>query len=595
MLLSLPIQKMPRALINKGGTIMEKPWLANYEEGVPAEVEIPDYPVTQNLTSTAEKYPNNTALIFGNVVEPLGNALMDAKMDYRRLLDLTYRFAAALQKLGVKKGDRVAIHLANCPQFPIAYYATLMVGGIAVPCNPTYVAREMKHQLNDSGAETIITLSLMYPIIKQIRAETPLKQVIVTNIKEYFPGLLKFLFTVATEKKEGHYQDLSGDANTYWFQDLLASAPARPTPVEIDMEDTAVLMYTGGTTGVSKGAQLTHRNVQANAVQVRAWFPRLVEGQETILTSLPLYHSYAMTTCMNLGMLAGEALLLVANPRVLVHILKSINKHAPTLYPGVPALYVSLINHPDLSQYDISSIKACISGAAPLPVEVQQKFQKVTGGRLVEGYGLSEATPVTHANPIYGENRIGTIGLPFPSTEAKIVDTETGTRDMSPGEVGELAVRGPQVMKGYWQMPTETANVLREGWLHTGDIARMDEDGYFQIVDRKKDMILGAGGYNIYPREVEEVLYQHPKVKEGAAVGVPVPGKGERVKAFVVLKEGETATEEEIIEFCRENLAPYKVPKFVEFRDSLPMTTVGKILRRVLLEEEKKKLAEQQQ
>jgi long-chain acyl-CoA synthetase len=574
---------------------MEKPWLINYEEGVPAEVEIPDHPATQNLINSAKKYPNNTALIFGNVVEPLGNALMDTKMDYRHLLDLTYRFAAALQQLGVKKGDRVAVHLPNCPQFPIAYYATMMAGGIVVPCNPVYVARELAHQLNDSGAETIITLSLTYPTVKQIRAETPLKHVIVTNIKEYFPGLLKFLFTVAVEKKEGHHQDISGDANTYWFQDVLASAPARPTPVGVDMEDTAVLMYTGGTTGVSKGAQLTHRNVQANAVQTRAWFPRLVEGQETILTSLPLYHSYAMTTCMNLGFLASGALLLIANPRVLVHILKSINKHGPTLYPGVPALYVSLINHPDISQYDISSIKACISGAAPLPVEVQQKFQELTGGRLVEGYGLSEATPVTHANPIYGENRIGTIGLPFPSTEAKVVDTETGTQDLPPGEVGELAVRGPQVMKGYWQMPTETANVLRGGWLYTGDISRMDEDGYFQIVDRKKDMILGSGGYNVYPREIEEVLYQHPKVKACAAVGVPVAGKGERVKAFVVLKEGETATEEEMIEFCNQNLAPYKVPKFIEFRDDLPMTMVGKVLRRVLLEEEKKKLAEQQQ
>ena len=574
---------------------MEKLWLASYEEGVPAEVEIPDHPVTQNLINSAKKYPNNTALIFGNVVEPLGNALMDTKIDYRHLLDLTYRFAAALQQLGVKRGDRVAIHLPNCPQFPIAYYATMMAGGIVVPCNPVYVARELAHQLNDSGAETIVTLSLMYPTVKQIRAETPLKHVIVTNIKEYFPGLLKFLFTAAVEKKEGHRQDISGDANTYWFQDVLASAPARPAPVEVDMEDTAVLMYTGGTTGVSKGAQLTHRNVQANAVQTRAWFPRLVEGQETVLTSLPLYHSYAMTTCMNLGFLAGAALLLIANPRVLIHILKSINKHGPTLYPGVPALYVSLINHPDISQYDISSIKACISGAAPLPVEVQQKFQELTGGRLVEGYGLSEATPVTHANPIYGENRIGTIGLPFPSTEAKIVDTETGTQDLPPGEVGELAVRGPQVMKGYWQMPTETTNVLRDGWLYTGDISRMDEDGYFQIVDRKKDMILGAGGYNVYPREIEEVLYQHPKVKACAAVGVPVAEKGERVKAFIVLKESETATEEEMIEFCRQNLAPYKVPKFVEFRDDLPTTMVGKVLRRVLLEEEKKKLAGQQQ
>jgi len=574
---------------------MEKPWLAHYEEGVPAEVEIPDYPVTQNLINTAAKYPNHTALIFGNVVEPLGNRLMDATMNYQRLLDLTYRFAAALQQAGVKKGDRVAIHLPNCPQFVIAYYATLMVGGTIVPCNPQYVARELKHQLNDSGAETIVTLSLMYPMVKQIRAETPLKRIIVANIKEYFPGLLKLLFTLATEKKEGHYQDISGDADTHWFQDVLASAPARPTPVEIDMEDTAVLMYTGGTTGVSKGAQLTHRNIQANAVQIRGWFPRLHKGQETFLTSLPLFHSYGMSTCLNLGILLAGSILLIPNPRVLIHVLKSIDKHHPTVYPAVPALYVAINNYPEIDKFDVSSIKACISGAAPLPVEVQQKFQQLTGGRLVEGYGLSEATPVTHANPIYGENRIGTIGLPFPSTDARIVDTETGTQDLPPGEVGELAVRGPQVMKGYWQMPTETANVLRDGWLYTGDMARMDEDGYFQIVDRKKDMILGAGGFNIYPREVEEVLYQHPKVKSAAAVGVPVPGKGERVKAYVVLKEGETATEEEIIEFCRENMTRYKVPKFVEFRQDLPMTMVGKVLRRVLLEEEKKKLAEQGQ
>ena len=574
---------------------MGKPWLAHYEEGVPAEVEIPDHAVTQNLIDAAAKYPNHTALIFGNVVEPLGNRLMDTTMNYQRLLDLTYRFAAALQQAGVKKGDRVAIHLPNCPQFVIAYYATLMVGGTIVPCNPQYVARELKHQLNDSGAETIVTLSLMYPMVKQIRAETSLKRVIVANIKEYFPGLLKLLFTLATEKKEGHYQDISGDADTHWFQDVLASAPARPTPVEIDMEDTAVLMYTGGTTGVSKGAQLTHRNIQANAVQIRAWFPRLHKGQETFLTSLPLFHSYGMSTCLNMGTLLAGSILLIPNPRVLIHVLKSIDKHHPTVYPAVPALYVAINNYPEIDKFDVSSIKACISGAAPLPVEVQQKFQQLTGGRLVEGYGLSEATPVTHANPIYGENRIGTIGLPFPSTDARIVDTETGTQELPPGEVGELAVRGPQVMKGYWQMPTETANVLREGWLYTGDMARMDEDGYFQIVDRKKDMILGAGGFNIYPREVEEVLYQHPKVKSAAAVGIPVPGKGERVKAYVVLKEGETATEEEIIEFCRENLTRYKVPKFVEFRQDLPMTMVGKVLRRVLLEEEKKKLAEQGQ
>ncbi len=573
---------------------VEKPWLAHYEEGISAEIEIPPYPVTQNLIQSAEKYSNNTALIFGNVVEPLGDMLLDAKITYGELLDLVRRFAAALQQMGVEKGDRVAVHLPNCPQFVIAYYATLMVGGVVVPCNPSYVARELQHQLEDSGAETIITLSLTYPIVKQVRAQTKLSDVIVTNIKEYFPGLLKFLFTAAVEKKEGHRQDISGDADTYWLQDVLDGAPARPESVDVEQDETAVLMYTGGTTGVSKGAQLTHRNVQANALQVRAWFSELAEGEETILTSLPLFHSYAMTTCMNLAVRTASAMLLISDPRVLVHILKSVNKHSPTLYPGVPALYVSLVNYPEIEKYDISSIKACISGAAPLPVEVQQEFQALTGGRLVEGYGLSEATPVTHANPIFGENRIGTIGLPFPNTDAKIMDVETGKKQLSPGEVGELVVRGPQVMKGYWRMPTETANALRDGWLHTGDMARMDEDGYFQIVDRKKDMILGAGGFNVYPREVEEVLYQHPKVKECAVVGVPVSmEKGERVKAFVVLKEGQTATEEELLAFCKENLIYYKRPKFVEFRDELPKTMVGKVLRRVLLAEEKKKLSEE--
>jgi long-chain acyl-CoA synthetase len=575
---------------------MEKPWLKNYEEGVPETIAYPDIPLHQILADTARKYPNNTATIFGNVVEPLGNMLLDAKMTYREIYDLTKRFAAALQQLGVKKGDRVALYLSNCPQFIIAYYATLMCGGIIVPCNPQYVARELQHQLNDSGAETIVSLSLMYPTVKKIRAETPLKRVIVTNIKEYFPGLLKFLFTLAVEKKEGHYQDLAEGvpamyvADTYWFQDLLGSAPAEPTPVEVGPKDTAVLMYTGGTTGISKGAELTHGNMLANAIQCRSWFTKSEEGKEVLLTALPLFHSYGMTTCMNQGVLIGGAMLLISNPRVLIHTLKSINKHRPTMFTGVPAMYVAINNYPEISKFDVSSIKSCISGAAGLPVEVQEKFQAITGGKLVEGYGLSEASPVTHANPIFGQNKIGTIGVPFPDTEARVVDVETGEKDLPPGEVGELAIKGPQVMKGYWNKPEETANTLRKGWLHTGDITMMDEDGYFQIVDRKKDMILGAGGYNIYPREVEDVLYQHPKVLEAAVAGVPVGvEKGERVKAYVVLKPGETATEEEMIAFCRENMARYKVPKFIEFRESLPKTMVGKILRRVLIEEEKKK------
>jgi long-chain acyl-CoA synthetase len=565
----------------------EKPWLEHYESYVPEHIDYPRTTLPQALEETARKHPDYVSIIY-----------KDTKITYKEYMDAVKKFANALKGLGVKKGDRVAIHLPNCPQFMISYAATLWIGGIVVPCNPVYTAREMEHQLNDSGAEVIVTLSAMYPIIKQIRDKTKLRHVVVAKIKTYFPPFLRFLFTLLREKKSGHAIDISGDENTYWFNELLQSSPPEDQMADIDSDDTAVLMYTGGTTGVSKGAQLTHKNIFANAYQVLAWINGL-EARNSVLTTLPLYHSYAMTCCMNPGSVSPGTAILVPDPRDIDDILKTIDKHKPDLYPGVPALYVSLINHPDVSKYDLSSIKACVSGAAPLPMEVQEKFQELTGARLVEGYGLSEASPVTHANPVWGESRLGTIGVPYPDTEVKIADIETGEEVMELGEPGELCIRGPQVMKGYWNMPTETANTLRpdpEGgdpWLHTGDIAVMDEDGYFKIVDRKKDMILGAGGYNIYPREIEDVLYEHPKVKEAAAAGIFVPDKGERVKAFIVLKEGQSATEEEILEFCRENMAPYKVPKFIEFRDDLPKTLVGKILRRALVEEEAKRRAEE--
>jgi long-chain acyl-CoA synthetase len=564
----------------------DKPWLKFYEPHVPEHIDYPRKTIVESMEETAKKFAEDTAIIF-----------KDRTMSYRELMGGTNRVAGALQKLGVKKGDRVAIHLLNMPQFLMTYYAILKIGAVVVPCNPVYTARELKHQLNDSGAEVVVTLSLLYSTIKAIRDETKLKHVIVAKIKTYFPPVLKILFTLAREKKDGHAVDISGDANTYWFSDFIANAPEEPEPVEISWEDTAVLMYTGGTTGVSKGAQLTHKNVFVNAYQVVIWVNALDE-QNRMLTSLPLYHSYAMTCCMNAGAITGGVSILIPNPRDLDDVLKTIDKHKPDFYPGVPALYVAINNHPDVGKYDLTSLRACNSGAAPLPLEVQQRFQEITGARLVEGYGLSEASPVTHANPIFGDSRLGTIGLPYPDTEIKIVDPESGDRVLGIGEVGELCVRGPQVMKGYWNMPTETANTLRVGpeggepWLHTGDMSVMDKDGYFQIVDRKKDMILGAGGYNIYPREIEDVLFEHPKVLEAAAVGVPIPDKGERVKIYIVLKDGETATEEEFIDFCKENLAPYKVPKYVEFRDDLPKTLVGKVLRRELLEEEKKRMAE---
>jgi long-chain acyl-CoA synthetase len=560
---------------------MEKPWLKNYEPGVPHTLEYPDRPLHANLEETARRHPDATAAIF-----------LEAKMTYRQLNELVDRFAAALQQLGVKKGDRVAVYCANCPQFVIGYYGALRAGAVAVSFNPLYAAREVEHQLQDSGSETILVMSRFYPIVKQVRANTPLKRVIVTNIKEYFPTLTKLLFTVAKEKKEGDRQDISGDANTYWFQDLLNRAPAKPKPVDIKPDDTACLLYTGGTTGVAKGAELTNANLMANTVMCRAWLHDIREAQEIVITALPLYHSYGMTTCMNLSIYTAGAMLLIPNPRDIPGLIKSISKHRPTLFPGVPTMYVAFNNFSDIGKFDVSSIRACISGAAGLPVEVQTRFQELTGARLVEGYGLSEASPVTHANPVFGDNRIGTIGMPWPDTDAKIVDLETGKKELPPGGIGELIIQGPQVMKGYWQMPDETANALRDGWLYTGDIARMSEDGYFQIVDRKKDMII-AGGFNIYPRDVEEVLYEHPKIKEAVVAGIPDPRRGETVKAYCVLKEGETATEEEIREFCKGQMAKYKVPTAVEFRSELPKTIVGKVLRRILVDEEKKKHPEQ--
>ncbi len=553
----------------------DKPWLKFYEPHVPEHLDYPDITIPEALNETAQKFPNRTALIY-----------KDKKIKYKEFNETVDRFAAALQGLGVKKGDRVAIHLLNIPQFSFVYNAILRIGGICVPCNPIYTAREMKYQLQDSNSKCIITLGMMYPLIKQIRAETPLEHVIVAEIDTYFPMLLKFMYGMMKRKDPSKQVNISGDANTYLFTDLLSKAPAKPEPVKIDMGDTAVLMYTGGTTGVSKGAQLTHKNILVNAYQVKAW-TNGTEKDKSLVT-IPLYHSYAMTCCMNVGAVTGGAGILIPDPRNIKDILENIDKHKPDFYPGVPAMYVAITNHPDVKKYDLRSIRACNSGAAPLPKEVQQNFQKLTGARLVEGYGLSEASPVTHANPTFGDSRIGTIGLPYPDTECTIMDVDTGEEEVPVGEVGELCIRGPQVMKGYWNMPTETANALRvhkDGgapWLHTGDIAMMDKDGYFSIVDRKKDMILGAGGYNVYPREIEDVLYEHPKVLEAAAAGVLVSDGNQRVKAFVVLKSGETATEEEIIEFCRKNLAPYKVPKFVEFRDSLPKTQVGKILRREL-------------
>ena len=538
---------------------MERIWLKSYEPGVPHSIEYPEISLYEMFQETVKQYSDLPALSF-----------MGHEITYAGLQSQVEELAAALEGLGVKKGDRVAIHLPNCPQFPIAFYAALSLGAIAVPCNPMYVARELTHQLNDSETETIITLTSFYKMIKELQPKTTLKNIIAVNLEE---------------------DSVKIETDDYSFASLMKEYGGKQAqPVEVLPEDRAAFMYTGGATGVSKGAILQHRHLLANALQLKAWAPDLKNGEEIFLSVLPLYHSYGLTLALNLPVLTGNKMVLL--PRFeLRSVLQTIDREKPTRFPGVPTMYVAINNAPDLHEYDLSSIKVCNSGAAPLPVKVQEVFEKITGGKLTEGYGLSEASPVTHSNPIYGKNVPGSIGLPIPDTEMKIVDIETGDTELPIGESGELCVRGPQVMEGYLNMPEETAQSLRDGWLYTGDIAKVDEEGYAYIVDRKKDMVI-AGGYNIFPRDIEEVLYTHPKIKEAAVAGISDPYRGETLKAYVVLKEGETLTEEEVIEFCKENLAAYKVPKLVEFRTELPKTMVGKILRRALREEEEKKTKE---
>jgi long-chain acyl-CoA synthetase len=565
---------------------MEKIWFDNYPAGVPKEVEIPDISLGEMLERSAAKYPGNVAVIFIN-----------NKISYAKLDELANRFANVLKKLGVQKGDRVALQMPNIPQMVFAYYGAVKLGAVAVMFNPLYSEREIEHQLRDSGAKVMVILDLMWPAVKAALENVKPDHLIVTHVKDYLKFPLNLLEPIKA-KKEGTHVEVDMDAASFGLKgmhelkELMAQASPQRPQAEIDpAEDLAVFQYTGGTTGVSKGAMLTHRNLVANVHQCLAWFPDIKLGQEVILCTLPFFHSYGMTVDMNFGILSGAALVLIPNPRDLHMVLKAISKHRTTLFPGVPAMYIALINNPGVKsgKMDVTSIRACLSGAAPLPVEVQQEFERLTGGKLVEGYGLSESSPVTHANPLDGIRKAGSIGMPVPNTEVKIVDVEDRNRELPLGEIGELAVKGPQVMKGYWDMPEETRNVMDdEGWLYTGDIASADETGFFYIVDRKKDMII-ASGYNIYPRDVEEVIFEHPKVEDVAVAGVPDPKRGETVKAYVVLKEGQTATEEEIIDFCRDKLSKYKVPTAVEFRAELPKTMVGKVLRRVLIEEEKNK------
>jgi len=557
-------------------------WHRQYDEGVPTAVTYPEGRLDGLLRSAAARSPDAPAISFFGATITYGE--LDRKVD---------RFAAALQGIGLEPGDRVSVFMANCPQVVLAYEAIWRAGGVAVPSNPLYTASEFRHQAADAGSRFVVCMSLMYPRVRETIEGTAVEKVVVTNIKEHFPAALRMLFTLAKEKPGGHRVDLSDDPKAVWLKDLVAGVPPVPDPVDVAGDDPAVLMYTGGTTGVPKGAVLLHRNMLANARQAAAWSVGLTAGEEVMLSALPLTHSYGMTVCMNHSIDRGYLQVILPDPRDLKALIKTIEKHGVTLFPGVPALYAAITSHELVTsgKVDLSSVAQCISGAAGLPPDVQRRFQEATRGRLVEGYGLSEASPVTHCNPLHGEDRLGTIGVPMSSTDCRIVDEETETREVPTGERGVLCIAGPQVMAGYWNRPEETAASLRTDasgttWLHTGDVAVMDGDGFFRIVDRKKDLILAGGGLNVYPREVEDVIVEHPAVLEAGVIGVPPSGTDQRVKAFVVLEEGAELDAEELIEFCRERLSKFKVPKFVEFRAELPKTFVGKILRRELAKEE---------
>jgi long-chain acyl-CoA synthetase len=546
---------------------LEKPWLNSWPMGVPQSIKYPEVSLGEALRNSATESPDQVAISY-----------YGTRLTYKELDSSVDRFGEALQDLGVKKGDRVGIYLPNIPQFVIAYYGTLRVGGIVVALSPLYKEREIAHILADSGAKVLVAWDNLYHYVQAVKDETKLTTIITTSVRDYLPPILRLLSPLKGVKSYAcpGAQDM---------KTLLAKYPGQPKPVEINSKnDVALLQYTGGTTGIPKGAMLTHSNLVVNAAQVKEW-GQLRPGVDVHLSALPFFHIFGMTTGMNSPVYTRSTMILIPDARDLATILKTIDKEKPTIFCGVPTLYNSLINRPDIQKHNLRSVRLCISGASALPVEVQRKFEALTGGRLVEGYGLTETSPVTHCNPLDdpAKNHPGTIGIPVSDTDAKVVDIDSGTRDLPAGEAGELVMRGPQVMIGYWNKPVDNKVSLRGGWFYSGDIASMDPDGYFRIVDRKKDMI-DVSGYKVWPREVEERLFEHPAIREAGVVGIPDSKSGETVKAFVVLKQGYEGkvTAEEITSFCKEKMASYKAPRVIEFKEELPKSVVGKVLRREL-------------
>ncbi|WP_071395971.1 AMP-binding protein [Bacillus tuaregi] len=552
----------------------EKPWLQLYPEEIPPQLNYEYKPLHDYLKQSATQYPHKIAVHF-----------LGKEFTFQYIYDAAWKLAGYLRDLGLEKGDRVAIMLPNCPQAVISFYGILMAGGIVVQTNPLYTERELQYQMDDSGTKLIITLDILFPRVSKVRASTNIQHIIVTAIKDFLPFPKNLIYPFLQKKQYGLVVNVRHENNNHLLKEVLKS-PKRQNIAndDFDAEDIALLQYTGGTTGFPKGVMLTHKNLVANGSMCSAWLYKCKRGEEIILGIIPLFHVYGITTLMILAVLEAYKMVLLPkfDPETT---LKTIHKQRPTLFPGAPTIYIGLLNHPKLKKYDLSSIDSCLSGSAPLPVEVQEQFEQETGGKLVEGYGLTEASPITHANFLWDRPRKkGCIGVPWPDTEAKVVSLEDGEA-LPPGEIGEIIIRGPQIMKGYWNRLEESEQTLQNGWLFTGDLGYMDEQGYFFVVDRKKDMII-AGGFNVYPREVEEVLYEHPYIQEVVVAGVPDSYRGETVKAYIVLKKGCVVSKQELDEFARKQLAPYKVPRIYEFRDELPKSTVGKILRRVLVDEE---------
>jgi long-chain acyl-CoA synthetase len=556
----------------------QRPWIGQYDVGVPFTLVYPSCTCPQFLAKAAVQYPDRPALRFyGRTIR------------YRELNDLADRFAGALRMLGLGKGSVLAIMLPNLPQTVIAYYGGMRAGAMVTPINPLYVEAEVASQVEDSGSEVMLALDQFYPRLKPLLGRTSLKRLILTGVEDYLPWMKSLLYPFTAAGKKGQAA-ISLEPGLYRFRQVMAGSGGPFLAVQAKSDDVALLQYTGGTTGTPKGVMLTHANLVSNTWQCRNWMPALGEDRHIFLGVLPFFHVYGMSACQNLCMSVAGTLVLL--PRFqLTEVLQTISDEQVTVFPGIPSMYAAIGGHQHLERYDLQSIRLCISGAGPLPIPVQERFESLTGAKLVEGYGLTEAGPVTHVNPVNpagGQRRRRSIGLPLPDTDARILDAEGGARELPIGEIGELVVRGPQVMRGYWKREQETCEVLRDGWLFTGDLARQDADGYFYIEDRKKDMIK-SGGENVFPREVEEVLLRHPKVKEAVVIGVPMGLRGELIKAYIVLNEGMHASPAEILDHCRKELARFKVPKRVEFRPDLPKTLVGKVLRRVLVEQELRK------